>query len=195
MHLTRPVPYCRNLPASIIVVAAFLALGACDARDDGPYSAAEACTPDSFLTTRLYGAIAITLDWQSDTLTCEGMPRPAGEGARIRLSGPINDAADANTVAFILGLPDLQRGRTAREIATNVTFMEEGTGRFFGTADTSGCWTDVDFHDPLEAGNGSAYRIGGTVYCVSALAELNGGASISFTELTFSARLNWDQPE
>jgi len=123
------------------------------------------------------------------------MPRPAGEGARIRISGPASDAPDGNTVAFILGLPDLQRGKTALEIGTNVTFMEEGAGRFFSTADTSGCWTDVDFHEPVEAGAESIYRIGGTVYCVSALAELNGGSSISFTELTFSARLTWDQPE
>lgn len=173
----------------------FLVLGACDDREEDALTPVYACTPDSFLATRLYGATPVMLDWQSDTLTCEGMPRPAGEGARIRLAGPIDDAADANIVAFILGLPDLERGRTARELATNVTFMEEGTGRFFSTADTSGCWTDIDFHDPLEAGGGSAYRIGGTVYCVSALAALNGGASISFTELTFSARLDWDRPE
>ena len=128
-------------------------------------------------------------------LQCEGMPRPADAGARIRLSGPLTDDPDAAIVAFILGIPDLERGRTAWELATNITFMEEGAGRFFSIADTTGYWTDVDFQNPLDNGAGSIYRIGGTVYSVSPLAELNGAANINFTELTFSARLSWDRPE
>jgi hypothetical protein len=172
-----------------------LLFSACADTDEPAQEMNFACAPDGHLSTRLHGAMPKTLNWAADTLTCEGMPRPAGEGGRIRLSGPADDSPDANVVAFILGLPDLRQGRVARELATNITFMEEGTGRFFGTADASGCWTDVEFHEPVEDAAGSTYRIGGTVYCVSPLAELNGGSSISFTEMTFSARLNWDQPE
>ena len=123
------------------------------------------------------------------------MPRPEGDGARFRISGPASDAAVASTVVFIFGIPALQQGMAGEELGTNVTFMEEGSGRFFGTRDTDGCWTDIDVHEPVPEAAGSTYRIGGTVYCVSALAELNGGSSISFTELEFVARLNWDEPE
>ena len=195
LHVNPPFPNTRYAHARAAAMVAILLLGACSETDEPGPESAFSCAPNGFLSTRLYGALSVSLDWRDDQLTCEGMPRPAGEGARIRLAGPLRDDAGSNTVAFILGLPDLERGRTASELATNITFMEEGTGRFFGTADNSGCWTDIEYHDPDEGGAGSTYLIGGTVYCVSALAELNGGSSIRFTELTFAARLDWDQPE
>ncbi|MDG2375862.1 MAG: hypothetical protein P8M18_05875 [Woeseiaceae bacterium] len=66
-------------------------------------------------------------------------------------------------VAFILTIPDFERGRKARELATNITFMEEGTGQYFRIADRTVYWTDIDFQDPLDNCTGSIYRIGGTV--------------------------------
>jgi len=140
------------------------------------------------LRTELYGAIRENIEWRANQLACEGMPRPNSEGARLRLSGPLGD----KTLAIILGLPDLGRGETGMEFPTNVTFIEEGSGRFFSTTDTSGCWTDIDIHEPAVAQSVSNYRIGGTLYCVSPLPELNGGSSISFTKLAFVGRLDWE---
>ncbi|MDP7041051.1 MAG: hypothetical protein QGF91_00210 [Gammaproteobacteria bacterium] len=111
------------------------------------------------------------------------------------IADPLTDDPDAAIVAFIPGIPELERGRTARELATNTTFMEEGGDRFFSIADATGCWTDADFQDPFDNDAGSIYRIGVTVYCVSPLAELNGATNINFTELKFSARLNRDPQE
>jgi hypothetical protein len=149
------------------------------------------CDAEAQVRVELFGGIQETLDWQADTLTCAGMPRPEGRGARLRLSGPVGD----RTVAFILGVPDLRQGDTGKELPTNVTLIEEGTGRFFATPDTSGCWTDIDSHDPVAEESVSEYRISGTLYCVSPLAELNGGSSITFTELKFASRLNWSLPK
>lgn len=111
------------------------------------------------------------------------------------MSGPLGDAPDITTVAFILGIPRLEKGATGAEFNTNVTLMEEGTGRFYGTPDTSNCWTDIEFQVPVSPDDASKYRIGGTVYCISPLAEVHGGSSIGFTELKFSSRLNWNPPE
>ena len=152
------------------------------------------CTPGGSLETALHGAIRADVRWQDGTLTCEGMPRPEGRGARLRFSGPLNDAEDGAIVAIILGIPDLARDETESELPTNVTLIEEGAGRFFGTQDTSGCWTDIHEQSPLGTSS-DVYRIAGTVYCVSPLAELNGGSSISFTDLSFSGRLDWTVPE
>ncbi len=181
-----------NLPLALFLLAT---VTACQRQAQPPAAASGACDETARLTTKLYGAVRLDLDWTARSLTCEGMPRPDDEGARIHLSGPVNDGPGAATVAFILGIPDLEKGRAARELGTNVTFMEEGSGRFFSTRDTDGCWTDIDYQEAVPDAPGSAYRIGGTVYCVSPLAELNGGSSISFTELEFAGRLNWDDPE
>ncbi len=98
-------------------------------------------------------------------------------------------------LAFILGLPDLVEGETASELPTNVTLMEEGTGRFFGTRDAVNCWTDIDLHEPVRPAVSSTYRIGGVLYCVAPLADLNGNASISFADLKFTGRLDWQLAE
>lgn len=122
------------------------------------------------------------------------MPRPDDAGARIRLSGPVRNDGEAKTLTFILGLPDLVAGQTGAELPTNVTLVEEGNGRFFGTPDTSSCWTDVTTHRLIE-GSENEYAIGGNLYCVSPLAELNGSASVTFTGLSFTGRLNWAHDE
>jgi len=41
----------------------------------------------------------------------------------------------------------------------------------------------------------STYRIGGVLYCVAPLADLNGNASISFADLKFTGRLDWQLAE
>jgi len=160
-----------------------------------PESFEPVCGQDGRLAVELYGGIRATIDWQASDLSCTGMPRPAGEGARIRLSGPIDTGIETRKLAFILGLPGLKMGQTGAELPTNVTLIEEGTGRFFGTRDESGCWTDVTGHEPIGDDSNRLYRIEGTLYCVSPLAELNGNTSVTFTELKFTGRLNWEQPE
>lgn len=154
-----------------------------------------ACGQDGLLAVELYGGIRAAIDWRADELSCTGMPRPDGEGARIRFSGPMGSGDEIRTLAFILGLPNIEVGRTGTELPTNVTLIEEGTGRFFSTQDINGCWTDIAAHEPVDGGAGSLYRVEGTLYCVSPLAELNGNANVTFTELKFTGRLNWEQPE
>jgi hypothetical protein len=176
-----------------IPVALILCAGCEPAPDTAP-EATSNCAPGGFLETALHGAIRADVRWQDDALTCEGMPRPEGRGARLRFSGPLNDAEDGAIVAIILGIPDLARDETESELPTNVTLIEEGAGRFFGTQDTSGCWTDIHEQFPVGAAP-DVHRVAGTVYCVSPLAELNGGSSISFTDLSFSGRLDWTVPE
>jgi len=156
---------------------------------------APACGQDGQLTVELYGSIRTSLDWQAGVLSCTGMRRPDGEGVRVRLSGPLGTGDEVTTLAFILGIPGLEVGQTGSELPTNVTLIEEGTGRFFGTRDTSGCWTDVTSQDPMANDGDRTYRIEGTLYCVSPLPELNGGTSVTFTELKFAGRLAWEQPE
>jgi hypothetical protein len=155
----------------------------------------DACAPDGQLTVELYGSIRASIDWPPGIVTCTGMPRPDGEGARLRMSGPVDTGDELRTLAFILGLPQLKVGQTGNELPTNVTFIEEGTGRFFSSRDTSDCWTDVISQDPIGADTDRSYRIEGALYCVSPLAEVNGSNSITFTELKFIGRLNWEQPE
>ena len=118
------------------------------------------------------------------------MPRPNGAGARLRFAGSSGD--DAQSLAFIIGLPELARGATASETPANVTLILEDTGRFFSSAEAPVCWSDITEQSLVEE---TTYRVIGIVYCVSPLAELNGSSGVTFTDLRFSGMIDWGDQE
>lgn len=153
------------------------------------------CGERGALSVELHGALQESVRWSPETLACQSMPRPGGDGARLRLSGPIGDGEESRTIAFILGIPDLTPGATGTELPTNVTLVEEGTGRFFSTQDSSGCWADIERHERLSKDNDYEYRIGGILYCLTPLAELHGTSGVTFTDMHFAGRINWKPPQ
>lgn len=146
-----------------------------------PAAKASGCGDSGYLRTTLYGAFEGQIDWSNDELDCEGMPRPEGAGARLRFAGTAPNGVQS--LAFIIAMPMLERGTTATELASNVTIIEEGSGRFFSTSGLESCWTDVD------APNN--YSITGTLYCITPLPEVNGDSSILLRELHFNGLLDW----
>jgi hypothetical protein len=156
------------------------------------------CIADGELTAQVFGAIETSLEWRDDELECEGMPRPRGEGARLRFAGPALSNGESLSLAFIIALPDLEQGRSANEIPAGVTLIEENLGRFFSTPEPSTCWADIEHQVPLDGAGADLvpeYRIQGLLYCLSPLAEVNGNRSVTFTDLRFSGRLDWRVPE
>lgn len=144
------------------------------------------CGERGYLRTEFYGEFPGPVDWQAGDLDCEGMPRPEGQGARLRFAGQSGDTA----IAIIVALPALERGATARELGSNVTVIEEGSGRFFSTAGLGNCWTDVPEHeDPGDGTN--LFFVAGTLYCIAPLAELNGDSSVTLRELQFGGFVDW----
>lgn len=145
------------------------------------------------LVGQIYGGIEAKLDWYAQQLECAGMPRPNGEGARLRFSGATESAAGQKHLLFILALPGLERDQIAAELPTTITVIEEEAGRFFSNRENPVCWTDI--HSQALLQEPDDYSISGTAYCVSPLAELNGQSSISFTDLQFTGQLSWANPE
>jgi hypothetical protein len=176
------------------IAMACLALSVSACGDPEPIAAEQAlaCGTDGALVAEIFGGVRVSIDWDAGVLECQGMPRPNGEGARLRFAGPVGTAGGERRLAFILGLPDLQRGETGKELPTNVTLMEEGTGRFFGTRDAVNCWTDIETHEQVEP---AGYRISGILYCVAPLADLNGNSNVSFTDLKFTGHIIWGAPK
>jgi hypothetical protein len=172
-----------------------LCVSACSEPEPGATVETLACGADGALTAEIYGGVRASLDWDAGMLECEGMPRPDGDGARLRFAGPADPEDEKLRLVFILGLSDLVEGETASELPTNVTLMEEGTGRIFGTRYEVNCWTDIDLHEPIQPAVSSTYTIGGVLYCVKPLINLNGSSNISFAELEFTGQLDWELPQ
>jgi hypothetical protein len=188
----------RNSGIRLLIAACVAAaIGACgEAREPAaapallplPAAPAKGCGDGGYLRTTLYGAFEAEIDWATHALDCEGMPRPGGEGARLPFAGTAGNSD--HVIAIIIALPALERGEATRELASNITIIEEGSGRFFNASGLDTCWTDVYKQSALEDMTDS-YTISGTVYCITPLAEVNGDSSVSLRELEFAGLLDW----
>lgn len=196
----------RNCPfgQKTTILAAMLAfLGACEsntAPQDSANTAVQAlastgCIDGGHLEVQTFGAIKADIDWSEPDIQCEGMQRPNENGARLRFSGEIGSADSARALAIILSIPDLERGASENELATRVTLIEEENARFFSTRESDICWSNIIEQAPLVESDGTIiehfYRISGLTYCVSPIAELNGAASVTLSDLEFTGQLRW----
>ena len=177
----------------MLPIAAAALLAACNKAPDTAPAGLEAeiapqfnCGRGGYLRTSLFGAVSADIDWPAVAVSCEGMPRPDALGARLRFAG--HAAEIGQDLAIIIAMPGLERGATGDEMKTNATVILEGSGRFFSTAADDVCWTDVLRQEPL---SDERFAIGGKLYCIGPLIEVNGDASVSIPELEFSGLLDW----
>jgi len=146
------------------------------------------CGDRGRLQAQLYGAISAQLLWNRDELECGGMPRPEGRGARLHFAGQVD--AENHRITLIIAIPELQRAGTGTEYPSNVTVIEEGSGRFFSTSGLDNCLTDITALNAVDE-TGDRFSIDGNLYCVSPLAEINGTSSMSISDMQFSGLLDW----
>ncbi len=184
----RPAGLSRTLAAVAAALLAACNPGAEVAADAAGEEPVLLCGDDGYLTAQLYGAIETRLEWNQNDLECTGMPRPEGQGIRLRLAAV--DPASGSELVFIIALPEFGRDSGPAEFDTNTTLIEEGNGRFFSTPNTDNCLVDVESVRGLDDA-GERYSIAGTLYCVSPLPEVNGISSVSVPELRFSGLLDW----
>ena len=176
----------------MVASAAISACGTASNPESAPVGVTEElllnCGDNGALQTQLYGAITAALDWGKSDLECTGMPRPEGRGARLRFAGKIS--GEDQRVAIIIAIPNLTRAALGDEYRSNVTLIEEGVGRFFSTPDLDNCLTDITTLTPLD-GVGQRFSIGGALYCVAPLPEVNGDSHISFSDIRFTGLIDW----
>jgi len=146
------------------------------------------CGDQGYLSTELFGALAGEVEWTSSSFECEGMPRPGGDGVRLRFAGNIDGE---RKIALIIALPELRRGETGNEYQSKVTVIEEGVGRFFTTGDKTICWTDIVELESVDESD-TNFSIGGTLYCVAPLTEINGDSDLTIRDLNFRGQLDWN---
>ena len=181
---------------ALTAVATGLGLTAC--QEPGPDAVADAppaltpaatldegCADSAFVRGRILGAIEADIDWTQAGLACAGGPRPDGEGARLRFAKTL-DGGPGLTV--IIALPALKRRITGKNLLANVTVIVEGEARFFSTQNRETCWADVT--DNENSGD-ERYAVEGELYCIGALAEVNGNGSVTIDGLQFRGTVDW----
>ena len=146
-----------------------------------------AAVDDAYLSGVVYGAVERTIEWRGTDMSCEGGPRPDGDGLRLVFAAPV-DARGARLV-FVVAIAGPIDGMTSNERAVNVTVIDESTARFYSSAGQERCWTSVDslvrYDDRL--------RLGGELYCSGSLPSVSDGSSITLGDFRYSGSLVPDE--
>ena len=170
-------------------------LTACKPAADPVEPAAEELKPallfgdEGYLVGKVYGAVQASFELDSTTLACEGMPRPEGDGARLRFAGKAQPGD--HQIGIIIAMPGFSLETYGVELPANVTLIEEGNGRFYSTPDLDNCLGEISSVAAVPEYEGR-YTVIGALYCVSPLPEINGDSSVSIPELGFSGLLDWN---
>lgn len=175
--------------AAVITAALLISLGGGSAADTAP--TVPSCLPDGsgFLTARLRGAIEADVDWRGSGLDCTGMPRPDGQGVRLRFAGRL---PDGRLLAIVFAPPVLAEGEDARAVAVNVTVLDESGGRIFGTRGEDRCLLDEVRQERLETDEGSKARLWAVEargFCTEPARALDESGAVLLTRFDFRGRV------
>ena len=178
--------------SALVLGSAALLLAACGAEEplvveDGTVGAYACPNDNGSLAVTLYGQNARTILWRGADLRCAGMPRPDGEGIRLRFSS----ADPEDSLAMVLGLDTAIAGA---ETGANVTLILEDSGRFFSSLKADNCRARVD-HDAPASATAPVRVLAGLAWCVSPLREVNGNGEITLGDIEFKGFVPWPVPE
>lgn len=155
-----------------------------------------ACLPagDGQLIAQLRGAVVADINWDNDSMRCEGGPRPDGVGLRLTFAGALPAAASADgtkqaprQLRFIFGidLHDTAPG-DAQALPTNLTLIFEGEQQLFATRGDSRCAIETLERTPLMASDGRKQRVHARGYCTSPTNDLEGNQTLLVPTFEFT---------
>jgi hypothetical protein len=172
LRTERPWRICAALLA-----AALLASGCGNASEPERADAGEAlCAPAATgaLRARLQGAIDAEIDWNDSQPQCLAGLRPDGDGLRLLYKGTTEDG---EPLLLVFGLAGLQPGQSARNVATNVTVVREGSGKFYATQGEDKCACDEVIQTPI-ADQPGLFRLEGRGYCTQPARAVAGDGAV-----------------
>jgi hypothetical protein len=139
---------------------------------------------EGYLRGQLYGNIQTRLDWRGDSMRCDGMQRPEGQGIRLVFDEHLDDEEPG--LLIVVGIAGAIPGQTVKELPANITIIDQANGQFFSTQEEPRCWTTFNEQLLLSGTTEETWRINGQIYCASALAELAGSGSVTLGDIEFS---------
>lgn len=149
------------------------------------------CLPgqDGFLSMRLRGSIEEDVQWKEPALACTGMSRPDGRGLRVRFAGP----RAGGELAVVFAAPELAAGASGKAVPVNVTLLDGGGERIYGTQGDGRCQLDEVEQEPLAdaALPARSYRISARGFCVAPARALDGDGAVLLTRFDFAGLVSF----
>jgi hypothetical protein len=152
-------------------------------------AAGVACLPsgDGYLRAKMAGAIDARIDWPNSGTHCQGESREKPPGVRLsfhRASG------GAPNLLLVFGLTGVLEGQSARAVKANLTVIEQGTSRIFGTLGDSRCTVDSLTQRPLKTAH--AFRIEARGFCTQPAHAVRGSGDVLVSTFEFAGPVTFD---
>jgi len=161
-----------------------------------PAATAARCLPDDagFLSMRLRGSIEAEVQWRPPALECTGMSRPDGRGLRLRFAGPL---AGGGELAIVFAAPELAMGVSARGVPVNVTLLDAGGERIYGTLGDDRCVFDEVEQQAIADASlpPRSFRIDARGFCTAPARALDGEGAVLLTRFDFAGLVSFEDDD
>lgn len=152
----------------------------------------QGCLPsgDGFFRARLDGELQMRIDWANAQIECEGMARPGGDGIRLSFRRP---RPQADSLLIVLGIAGLSESSTGEALPANVTIIQEGTKRVFGTLGDDKCTVDQLRQELVAPWQPQArrYRVSGRGFCTAPALAVGGERSVLMSTFDFAGQVTY----
>jgi hypothetical protein len=169
------------------LLAGALALGAAATARGVP--AVCLASGDGYLRAHLAGAMEARINWRNQGTQCEGESKDTPPGVRMSFK---RVPAQNPDLLFVFGLSGVSEGRPAREVATNLTVIVQGTDRIYGTLGDSRCTVDSLTQRRLDHGE---YRIEARGFCTQPAHAVRGEGDVLVSTFEFAGRVSYEVPK
>ncbi len=170
--------------------AAALALcGSVSCRADSKPAASCLPTGDGYLRARVAGAIDANIDWPNSGTWCAGESKRKPDGVRVSFR---REGGARPRLLFIFGLTGVRPGKPLREGRANLTVIDEGTGRVYGTLGDRRCTVDSLSQRRLAAPH--SYRVEAHGFCTQPARAVRGAGDILVSRVEFAGEVNYANP-
>jgi hypothetical protein len=145
---------------------------------------------DGYLRATVAGDIEMHLDWPNSGTHCNGESRDSPPGVRLSFQ---RDGSQPNLL-LVFGLSGVRAGEPAREVATNLTVIEQGTDKIFGTLGDSRCTVDSLTQKQLPGG-GNVYRLEARGFCTQPAHAVRGKGDVLVSTFEFAGPVSYFAPD
>jgi hypothetical protein len=142
---------------------------------------------DGYLRAHIAGVIDAKIDWPNSGTRCEGETKTQPPGIRLSFQ---RAAGDTPHLLFVFGLTGVRQGQPAHATGVNVTVIEQGTPRIFGTLGDTRCTADSLTQTPTPAPR--TYRVEVRGFCTQPAHAVRGDGDILVSTFEFAGKVTYD---
>ena len=144
---------------------------------------------DGYLRATLGGAIEAKIDWPNSGTRCQGESKDNPPGVRMSFR---RTSAASPDLLFVFGITGIRAGMPARTNGVNLTVIDQGASRIYGTLGDSRCTVDSLAQRPMKAKD--SFRVEARGFCTQPAHAVGGNDALLVSTFEFAGLVTYDAP-